>query len=83
VHPVHLDPSIAPLYLLRYSTAELPFSLLTFRANPTIVHVGHYGQLTVTCMHDFTHQQTTHDDYEVDQEDEYYRDELAIGWMIV
>jgi hypothetical protein len=25
VHPVHLDPSIAPLYLLRYSTADLQF----------------------------------------------------------
>jgi hypothetical protein len=25
VHPVHLDPSIAPLYLLRYSTADLLF----------------------------------------------------------
>jgi hypothetical protein len=24
VHHVHLDPSIAPLYLLRYSTADLP-----------------------------------------------------------
>jgi hypothetical protein len=25
VHPVHHDPSIALLYLLHYSTAELPF----------------------------------------------------------
>jgi hypothetical protein len=50
VHHVHLDPSIAPLYLLRYSTAD-PLNLLsTFRANPPIVHVGvgHYGQPTVT-----------------------------------
>jgi hypothetical protein len=34
VHHVHLDPSIAPLYLLRYSTADPLNSLLTFRANP-------------------------------------------------
>jgi hypothetical protein len=27
VHPVHHDPSIAPLYLLRYRTAELPFAV--------------------------------------------------------
>jgi hypothetical protein len=48
VHHVHLDPSIAPLYLLRYSTADPLNSLSTFRANPPIVHVGHYGQPTVT-----------------------------------
>jgi hypothetical protein len=34
VHHDHLDPSIAPLYLLRYSTADPLNSLLTFRANP-------------------------------------------------
>jgi hypothetical protein len=34
VHHVHLDPSIAPLYLLRYSTADPLNSLSTFRANP-------------------------------------------------
>jgi hypothetical protein len=48
VHHVHLDPSIAPLYLLRYSTADPLNSLSTFRAKPPIVHVGHYGQPTVT-----------------------------------
>jgi hypothetical protein len=47
VHPVHLDPSIAPLYLLRYSTADLPF-VVNIQGKPTIVHVGHYGQPTVT-----------------------------------
>jgi hypothetical protein len=34
VHHVHLDPSIAPLYLLRYSTADPLNSLSTFRAKP-------------------------------------------------
>jgi hypothetical protein len=34
VHHDHLDPSIAPLYLLRYSTADPLNSLSTFRANP-------------------------------------------------
>jgi hypothetical protein len=34
VHHVHLDPSIALLYLLRYSTADPLNSLSTFRANP-------------------------------------------------
>jgi hypothetical protein len=48
VHHVHLDPSIAPLYLLHYSTADPLNSLSTFRANPLIVHVGQYGQPTVT-----------------------------------
>jgi hypothetical protein len=48
VHHVHLDSSIAPLYLLRYSTADPLNSLSTFRANPPTVHVGHYGQPTVT-----------------------------------
>jgi hypothetical protein len=48
VHHVHLDPSIAALYLLRYSTADPLNSLSTFRANPPIVQVGHYGQSTVT-----------------------------------
>jgi hypothetical protein len=48
VHHVHLDRSIAPLYLLHYSTADPLNSLSTFRANPPIVHVGHYGQPTVT-----------------------------------
>jgi hypothetical protein len=48
VHHVHLDPSIAPLYLLRYSTADPLNSLSTFRAKPPIVQVGHYGQPTVT-----------------------------------
>jgi hypothetical protein len=47
VHPVHLDPSIAPLYLLRYSTADLPF-VVDIQGKPTIVHVGHYSQPTVT-----------------------------------
>jgi hypothetical protein len=46
VHHVHLNPSIAPLYLLRYSTADPLNSLSTFRANPPIVHVGHYSQPT-------------------------------------
>jgi hypothetical protein len=48
VHHDHLNPSIAPLYLLRYSTADPLNSLSTFRADPPIVHVGHYGQPTVT-----------------------------------
>jgi hypothetical protein len=48
VHHVHLDPSIAPLYLLRHSTADPLNSLSTFRAKPPIVQVGHYGQPTVT-----------------------------------
>jgi hypothetical protein len=48
VHHVHLDRSIAPLYLLCYSTADPLNSLSTFRANPPIVQVGHYGQPTVT-----------------------------------
>jgi hypothetical protein len=34
VHHIHLDPSIAPLYLLRYSMADPLNSLSTFRANP-------------------------------------------------
>jgi hypothetical protein len=48
VHHVHLDPSIAPLYLLRYSTADLLNSLVDIQGKPPIVHVGHYGQPTVT-----------------------------------
>jgi hypothetical protein len=52
IHPpcvphVHLDPSIAPLYLLRYSMADF-IPLSTFREKPTIIHVGHYSQPTVT-----------------------------------
>jgi hypothetical protein len=43
VHHVHLDPSIALLYLLHYSMADPLNSLSTFRAKPPIVHVGHYG----------------------------------------
>jgi hypothetical protein len=31
-------------------------SLSTFRANPTTVHVGHYGQLTVTSTMENTYQ---------------------------
>jgi hypothetical protein len=48
VHHVHLDPSIAPLYLLRYSTADPLNSLVDIQGKPPIVHVGHYGQPTVT-----------------------------------
>jgi hypothetical protein len=49
VHHVHLDPSIALLYLLCYSTADLPF-IVDIQGKPTIVHIGHYGQPTVTCQ---------------------------------
>jgi hypothetical protein len=35
------------------------------------------------CAHDFACQQMTHDSYDDDQEDEYYRDLLAISQMIV
>jgi hypothetical protein len=38
---------MAPLYLLRYSTADLLF-VVDIQGKPTIVHVGHYGQPTVT-----------------------------------
>jgi hypothetical protein len=48
VHHVHLDPSIAPLYLLRYSTADPLNSLVDIQGKPPIVQVGHYGQPTVT-----------------------------------
>jgi hypothetical protein len=34
VHHVHLDPSIAPLYLLRYSTADPLNSLVDIQGKP-------------------------------------------------
>jgi hypothetical protein len=48
VHHVHLDLSIAPLYLLHYSMADPLKLLVDIQGKPPIVQVGHYGQPTVT-----------------------------------